>query len=73
MTRIYLVQSATDLDGANGYSTGLLEGGHPWLLVAFTDYTQKHQTIFKNRGPNFKAGRRIKKRAATLNAKKEAP
>lgn len=68
MTRIYLVQSATDLWGANGYSTGLLEAGHPKLLVSFLDYMGKGTEILKPKSPL--SGRRIAKRAPTLNAKK---
>ena len=67
--RIFLVQSATDLDGSNGYSRGLLEGEHPLLLVAFTDYIGKHSTIFKDRAPGFRPGKRVKRRAKTLNVK----
>lgn len=70
MSRIYLVQSATDLDGSNGYAYGLLEAGHPLLLVSFIDYHGKRTTIIKPRSSAFKPGRRIAKRKPTLNAKK---
>lgn len=66
---IYLVQSATDLHGANGYSSGLLEGGHPKILVSFLDYADRHQDILKPKSPL--AGRKVPKRAKTLNAKKK--
>lgn len=68
MTTIYLVQSATDLHGANGYSCGLLEAGHPKLLVSFLDYTDRTHSILKPKSPL--AGRKVPKRAKTLNAKK---
>lgn len=38
MSRIYLVQSAGSLDGADGYSYGLLHGGQPWLLISFVEF-----------------------------------
>lgn len=66
---IYLVQSATDLHGANGYSSGLLEAGHPKILVSFLDYADRHQDILKPKSPL--AGRKVPKRAKTLNAKKK--
>lgn len=67
MTIIYCVQSATDLVGANGYSSGLLEAGHPKLLVSFIDYMDRHQTLMKPKGKL--SGRKIPKRAKTLNVK----
>jgi len=69
--RIYCVQSATDLDGANGYSNGLLEAGHPRILVSFLDYMDKHQALFKGRSGQRAPGKRITKaRRRTLNVKK---
>lgn len=68
MTIIYCVQSATDLHGANGYSCGLLEAGHPKLLVSFLDYMGKDQTIMKPKSPL--SDRKVPKRAKTLNVKK---
>lgn len=68
MTRIYLVQSATDLHGAGGYSAGLLEAGHPKLLVSFLDYMDRHQDLIRPR--SVLSGRKIPKRAPTLNPKK---
>lgn len=66
---IYCVQSATDLHGANGYSSGLLEAGHPKLLVSFLDYMGKDQTIMK---PKSKlSGRKVPKRAPTLNVRRK--
>lgn len=48
MSRIYLVQSAGSLDGADGYSYGLLHGGQPWLLISFVDFMgSERQTIHK--------------------------
>lgn len=45
--KIYLVQSGGSLDGGDGYSYGLLHGGHPKLLVSFVDFMDsKAQTIF---------------------------
>lgn len=45
MSLIYLVQSAGDLHGANGYSAGLLEAGHPKILVSFIDYMDRDRPI----------------------------
>jgi hypothetical protein len=48
---IYLVQSGGSLDGGDGYSYGLVKGGHPRLLVSFVDYMRTGQkTIHKNQG-----------------------
>ena len=69
MTTVYCVQSATDLAGANGYSCGLLEAGHPKILVSFIDYMDRHQTLHKIK-PNLQAPR-VPKRKPTLNAKKK--
>lgn len=71
MSRIYLVQSATDLVGANGYSCGLLEGGHPWVLVSFLDYMGKPEPNPILRPKSLKAGRKVASRKPTLNAKKK--
>lgn len=69
MTIIYCVQSATDLHGQNGYSSGLLEAGHPKLLVSFLDYMDKGHPILRPKSPL--AGKRLSKpRKPTLNAKK---
>lgn len=44
---IYLVQTATDLEGINGYGYGLLQAGHPQLLVTFAEYAGRQTTIFR--------------------------
>ena len=41
---IYLVQSATDLDGSDGYSYGLLRGDHHRVLVSFETFQRVGQT-----------------------------
>ena len=69
MSLIYLVQSATDLAGANGYSAGLLEAGHPKLLVSFIEYMDRHQNIHKPKSVKIQA-RVTKPRAKTLNVRK---
>lgn len=66
MSIIYLVQSATDLAGANGYSSGLLEAGHPKILVSFIDYMDRHQSLHKPKAN----GKAIPKRAPTLGVKR---
>lgn len=44
---IFLVQSGGSLDGADGYSYGLLHGGHNRLLCSFVDFMDaKRSTIF---------------------------
>lgn len=45
MSRIYLVQSGQDLDGADGYSLGLLKGEQPWVLVSFVDFMESRQNL----------------------------
>lgn len=67
---IYCVQSATDLDGANGYSNGLLEAGHTKLLVSFLDYMGRHQAMFKGRTGQRLPGKKVARRSKTLNVKK---
>ena len=48
MSLIYLVQSGGSLDGADGYSYGLLNGEHHRLLVSFVDFMNSgRQTIHK--------------------------
>lgn len=48
MSRIFLVQSGDSLDGGDGYSYGLVQGGHPWLLISFVDFlTSGRTTIHK--------------------------
>lgn len=63
MSRIYLVQSGDSLDGGDGYSYGLVHGGHPYLLVSFVDYLSSgRQSIHKK--PLDKVDRRpLSKRA----------
>lgn len=45
MSKIYLVQSASDLGGAAGYCKGLLEAEVKTILVSFLDYRSGRQTI----------------------------
>lgn len=70
MTIIYCVQSATDLNGANGYSNGLLEAGHPKMLVSFLEYAGRHQELFKGQIGQRQPGKKVAHRAKTLNVKK---
>lgn len=71
MTIIYCVQSATDLNGANGYSNGLLEAGHPKVLVSFLDYMTRHQELFKGQVGQRQPGKKVARRSKTLNVKRK--
>lgn len=74
MSRIYLVQSAGSLDGADGYSYGLLHGGQPWLLISFVDYMgSPRQTIHKKDSLVGINRRPISGRGRDLLDKQEAP
>lgn len=65
---IYLVQSGDDLNGSNGYSYGLVHGGHHRLLVSFVDFMKKgKQTIHSDSQPN---RRKLISRASDRKAKK---
>lgn len=63
MSRIYLVQSGDSLDGADGYSYGLVNGGNTWVLISFVDFlTSGRSSIHKK--PLDKVDRRpLSKRA----------
>lgn len=74
MSRIYLVQSAGSLDGADGYSYGLLHGGQPWLLVSFVDYMGgERRTIHKKTKPAHINRRPVTSRGREQLQKKEDP
>lgn len=47
--RIFLVQSAQELEGEAGYCYGLLQAGHPRILVTFAEYQGKQTTIFRSK------------------------
>ena len=49
MTRVYLVQSESELEGEAGYCYGLLQAGHDRLLVSFAGYQGKQTTIFRTK------------------------
>lgn len=60
---IYLVQSGGSLDGGDGYSYGLVNGGQTRLLVSFVDYMRTgQQTIHRNQGSDLNR-RPLSKRA----------
>lgn len=69
--RIYLVQSGQSLDGADGYSYGLLKGGQKRLLVSFVDYMKSgHQSIHRRSGSQL--NRRPLSKRATEGLPKDA-
>lgn len=53
MSKIYLVQSASDLSGSAGYCKGLLESETRSLLVSFMDYRNSRQTILPDKAFDF--------------------
>lgn len=85
--KIFLVQSSGDLNGSSGYAAGLLEAGHPHLLVSFVDYMgnpartdifyalqrdpKKSKRITAPRAPTLNS--RISKKAQALKAGQRRP
>jgi hypothetical protein len=69
--RIYLVQSGGSLDGADGYSYGLLQAEHKRLLVSFVDYMRtSSQTIHKKEGAAINRRPLTKRAHAHMESKK---
>lgn len=60
---IYLVQSAQELEGEAGYCYGLLQAGHPRILVTFAEYQSKQSTIFRSQ-PSRSNGEKQRKHIA---------
>lgn len=60
---IYLVQSGSSLDGADGYSYGLLHGGQRRLLCSFVDFMDAKRTNIFPKDPKAMDRRPLSKRA----------
>ncbi len=72
MSRIFLVQSAGSLDGADGYSYGLLHGGHKHLLISFVDFMNAKQATIHKRPADLMDRRPLSRRGRDHLAPVEA-